>query len=315
MRPRGRRPGRSVLGGAGPGSFGARPASPQGVEPIAAPKGGGFADPRPFPLQTSRFLGVTAGAMMRIADPGRHPPRLARRSGGRRRCPRCGSTCHVCKSQTIPLLPPKGPDPRTLQLFPCKLGTSWEPRWGPRWRSRTPLTGTRRGSPAVVVGDGDAPLRQYFSRLQEADEPIAAPKGDGFTDPRPFPLEKGTSFLGTKTGAMMAIADPCGRHRFVASPPWQWGTGHARVVAVLGPVCKSGDRLCAEVDHPRRDLEQRGPYRAASTLTASPCVTKTSPLRGSAAAHTAPVPTGMDSTSRFVSLSMTSTVPSKNVGT
>jgi hypothetical protein len=41
----------------------------KGVEPIAAPKGGGFADPRRFPLQTSRFLGATTGAMMRSADP------------------------------------------------------------------------------------------------------------------------------------------------------------------------------------------------------------------------------------------------------
>lgn len=58
-----------------------------------------------------------------------------------------------------------------------------------------------------------------------------------------------------------------------------------------------------------------GFYRAASTLTASPWVTQTSPLRGSAAAQTGLEPTGMDSTSKFVPPSMTSTVPSKNVGT
>jgi hypothetical protein len=37
--------------------------------PLLPPKGGGFADPKPFPLQTKCFLGATTAAMMRIADP------------------------------------------------------------------------------------------------------------------------------------------------------------------------------------------------------------------------------------------------------
>jgi hypothetical protein len=56
-----------------------------------------------------------------------------------------------------------------------------------------------------------APLWQYFSRLQKkADESIAAPKGRGSPDPRPFSLQTGR-FLATTMGAMMGIADPSGR--------------------------------------------------------------------------------------------------------
>jgi hypothetical protein len=52
------------------------------------------------------------------------------------------------------------------------------------------------------------PLWQYFLRLQKkADESIPAPKGRGSWTPKPFPLQI-DSFLGTATGAIIAILDP-----------------------------------------------------------------------------------------------------------
>src|SRR5256885_1124328 len=56
-----------------------------------------------------------------------------------------------------------------------------------------------------------------------------------------------------------------------------------------------------------------GPCRAASSLTASPCVTQTSPVRGSVAVQTPPEPSGTDSTSTFIVVSITSTVPAPTV--
>jgi len=57
------------------------------------------------------------------------------------------------------------------------------------------------------------PLWQYFARLrvQEADESIPDTKGRESWTPKHFPLQK-DRFLGTATVAMMAIADPSGRH-------------------------------------------------------------------------------------------------------
>jgi hypothetical protein len=62
----------------------------------------------------------------------------------------------------------------------------------------------------MMVGEGHAPLWQYFSRLAKADESIPAPKGRGPPEPAAFPLQIGT-FLGTTTGTTMPIADPSGQ--------------------------------------------------------------------------------------------------------
>jgi hypothetical protein len=193
------------------------------------------------------------------------------------------------KKAVEPIAAPKGSESRTPQTFSLQTAASWGPRRGPRWRSRTPLARTPfAASPAAVVGEGHAPVVAVLltaRKEEKPDEPIAAPKGHG---PRTL--------------------------RF--SPPnWSLPGSHERGHDAGSPTPPR---------QPRRDGGRRASpvvavlvtsYRAASTLTASPCVTKTSPLRGSAAAHTAPGPTGMDSTSRFVAPSMTSTVPSKNVGT
>jgi hypothetical protein len=74
----------------------------------------------------------------------------------------------------------------------------------------------------VVVGERDAPV-------VKADESIPAPKGRGSRTPKHFPLQIG-SFLGAATGAMMAIADPSGRHPFAASDAVVVGEGHVPVV-------------------------------------------------------------------------------------
>jgi hypothetical protein len=62
----------------------------------------------------------------------------------------------------------------------------------------------------AVVGAGDAPLWEYFSRLlrEKADESIVAPKGHGTPGPlAAFPLQT-SSFQGPPGGAMIAIVDP-----------------------------------------------------------------------------------------------------------
>jgi hypothetical protein len=56
-----------------------------------------------------------------------------------------------------------------------------------------------------------APLWQYLFPLRQADESIPDTKGRESWTPKHFSLQIG-SFLGTATVAMMAIADPSGRH-------------------------------------------------------------------------------------------------------
>ena len=60
----------------------------------------------------------------------------------------------------------------------------------------------------------------------KADESIPAPKGRGSWTPKPFPLQI-DSFLGTATGAIIAILDPSQADAVIV------GEGDAPVVAVL----------------------------------------------------------------------------------
>jgi hypothetical protein len=92
-------------------------------QPIPAPK---ETDPGPcwyFPCKSASSWGPRRG---HDGDRGPLLPRpfaaSGRRNGGRGSCPSSGSTSGVCKKkrQTSPLRPPKGTDPRTLPLFPCK---------------------------------------------------------------------------------------------------------------------------------------------------------------------------------------------------
>jgi hypothetical protein len=129
--------------------------------------------------------------------------------------------------QTSPLLPPKGANHGPPKPFPLQedrfQGTTTgghDADRGPPWRA--PL----RGSPAVLVGEGHAPVVAVLLASAKPDESIAAPKGHGPPDPPAFLLQIGC-FLGTTMGAMMAIADPSGPHRSAASPPWVGGEGHA----------------------------------------------------------------------------------------
>jgi hypothetical protein len=92
----------------------------------------------------------------------------------------------------------------------------------------------------VVVGEGHAPLWQYFSRLLKAglrQTSASLPQRRESRALALFPLQTGR-FLGTMMGAMMAIADPSGRHPSAASPTVVVGEGYAPVVAVLRAACK-----------------------------------------------------------------------------
>jgi hypothetical protein len=67
---------------------------------------------------------------------------------------------------------------------------------------------------AVLVGEGHAPLSQYFKRLPataNADESIAAPKGRGSRTPGIFACKPRASW-GPLKGAVMPMVDPSARH-------------------------------------------------------------------------------------------------------
>jgi hypothetical protein len=58
-----------------------------------------------------------------------------------------------------------------------------------------------RQADAVIVGEGDAPLWEYFSRLLSAVAPISDPKGLGPLDTSSFPCKTAVSarLHGSKT--------------------------------------------------------------------------------------------------------------------
>jgi hypothetical protein len=88
--------------------------------------------PSLFPCKRTASRGPRQGAMMPIADPlGGHPSAARPPCWWAKAMPPLWQYFSRLLSQTSPLLPPKGTDPRTLRLFSCKLAASWEPRWGP----------------------------------------------------------------------------------------------------------------------------------------------------------------------------------------
>jgi hypothetical protein len=62
------------------------------------PQRGRITDPKPFPCKRAAFRGPRRGPRSRSRTPlAGTPPRHARRDGGRRPCPRCGSTSRGCE--------------------------------------------------------------------------------------------------------------------------------------------------------------------------------------------------------------------------
>jgi hypothetical protein len=82
--------------------------------------------------------------------------------GGGGRAPLWQYFSKAKKKQWSPLLPPKGTDPRTLWLFPCKPAVFRGPPEGAMIATMDPWQ-----ADAVVVGEGHAPLWQYFFRLRQ----------------------------------------------------------------------------------------------------------------------------------------------------
>jgi hypothetical protein len=98
-------------------------------ESIPAPKGRASWTPA-FPPANSSFLGPRRGPMMAITDPRPAPLRGSPAvMGGRRRCPRCGSTCAreqavAARSQTSPSRTPKGAHHDPAGLSPANRAFS-----------------------------------------------------------------------------------------------------------------------------------------------------------------------------------------------
>jgi hypothetical protein len=90
--------------------------------------------------------------MIAILDtPGKPTP-----DGGRRPCPRSGSTFRDCKKAGESIPDPKGREPRTpTDVFPANQVVSGVRRKGPSSPSWTPQA---RQADAVMVGEGHAPV-------------------------------------------------------------------------------------------------------------------------------------------------------------
>ena len=130
--------------------------------------------------------------------------------------PRRGSTSCCCEKsgRTSPSRTPKDANHGHPRTFPCITGVSGD-RGSGHHRHLGPLA-----ADAVMVGEGHAPLRQYFLSL------------------------------GTATGAMMAIADPSGRHPGAARPAAAGGRRPC-------PRCGSTCRVCKEADESIPDTKGR----------------------------------------------------------
>ena len=166
------------------------------------PKG---TDPDPcglFPCKPRVFRGPPEGAVIAIMDPGKPTPV----NGARRLMPRCGCTC-ARREKTLELMcAPKGVGPEAGEAFSLQSSSfSGVPKWGHGCRSWTPAAAGGRFR-ARARGGGHAPVVAVLLARQ-ADESIAAPKGDGPGPLRAFSLQT-TRFRGPPEGAVIAIMDP-----------------------------------------------------------------------------------------------------------
>jgi hypothetical protein len=136
------------------------------------------------------------------------------------------------KSQTRPLLPPKGADPGPPRSLPCARVFSRDRRQGPSSPSWTPPSRRCDGRAEAVP-----PLWQYLWRLlrEKPLELMCAPKGVGPLWRRTFNLQRG-NFCGCRSGGQRCRSwTPAAAG---ASARVAGGEGHAAVVAVLVPAVK-----------------------------------------------------------------------------
>jgi hypothetical protein len=129
-----------------------------------------------FSPATGRFQG-TAG---RGHDRHRGPPASRRRDGGRGAMPRCGSTSLACERRRRVHYGPQ----RARTPGPCGISPANRPFLGTAGRDHHRLLGPCEAD-AVMVGEGHAPLRQYFSRLQRRRQTSASPPPKELDPPAP----------------------------------------------------------------------------------------------------------------------------------
>jgi hypothetical protein len=145
------------------------------------------------------------------------PP--ARRDGGRRPCPRCGSTSRVSRKKADERISaPKGHGPRTPLGFWLKHAVRGD---------REGAEGAHHRPPSQPVCEGYAPVVAVLSRVcKKADECIPAPKGCGPRTPRFFSLHN-RLFLGSARRGHHRLVGPLASRRLDgwarAMPPlWQY---------------------------------------------------------------------------------------------
>jgi hypothetical protein len=169
------------------------------TSPSRPPKGADHG-PQAFSPANRKFLGTATGAIIAILDPW-----LADASmGGRRPCPRSGSTSRVCEKADESIAAPKGHGPTDLRLFPCKPTFLGDRRKGPSSPFWTPVSqrrdGGRRHAPvaAVLLAPSTRHSRRWRPRRARTPNHLDW-----------FPLQAG-SFLGVHEGSHDRVHGPRG---------------------------------------------------------------------------------------------------------
>jgi hypothetical protein len=172
------------------------------TSPLLPPKGENRGPRSGYSCKSSIFRVPQWGAMTSVmATPDHSPDHSHLRSrdlgwtggltGGRGRCPRCGSTSRVCreKSHSSSFAHPNASAPRRSRRFPCKEATSEVPQMGPRVPSWTPVAG---GCVCAGAGSGgSAHVVAVLLASAKPDEsrqtsPLRPPKGTNH-GPQPLP--------------------------------------------------------------------------------------------------------------------------------